>query len=138
MSRKSARDTAMRLLYEYEITGSFNRETIGVMGDELNNNLDSHDLEYIDEVIRLFPGEKESIDAIIDEYAVGWDIARLARIDLSIMRLALLEMAGMKSIPYKVSINEAVELAKRYSGDKSPGFINGVLGGYIKGILTGE
>lgn len=130
MSRKAARETAMKLFYEYEISGDFNSDTIDVMRDTIDNNFNETDKEYIQEIIVGFKEKKEEIDETIRQNIVGWNFDRLSKIDLSIMRVALYEIKYL-NVPYKVAINEAVELAKLYSADKSPSFINGVLGGFV-------
>ena len=121
---------AMRLFYEFEITGEFNDSTIEVMNDTIDQEMKDQDYDYIKEIIGGFLQNKEEIDAIINKNLVDWNFERLSKIDLSIMRIALYEIKYLH-VPYKVAINEAVELAKLYSGDKSPSFINGVLGGYV-------
>lgn len=130
MSRKTARELAMRLFYEYEMTGEFNFITIEAMQDTLSEEIHEPDHGYIKELIDGFLHKKEEIDSIINQNLVDWNFDRLSKIDLSIMRIALYELKYL-NVPYKVAINEAVELAKQYSGDKSPSFINGVLGGYV-------
>lgn len=69
----------------------------------------------------------EEIDKMIEERSKGWTISRLAKADLTVMRLATFEILYDKEVPNGVAINEAVELAKKYGGDKSSGFVNGVL-----------
>jgi len=69
----------------------------------------------------------ESIDAILSEASSGWKLNRMGKVDLTILRLAVYEMRFDEDIPVKVAINEAVELSKKFGGDESPGFINGVL-----------
>ena len=69
----------------------------------------------------------EEIDQILTEAASGWKLNRMGKVDLTILRLAVYEMRFDEDIPVKVAINEAVELAKIFGGDESPGFINGVL-----------
>lgn len=130
MSRKIARELAMRLFYEYEMTGEFNFTTIETMHDTLSEDIHEPEYSYVKKLTDGFLQKKEEIDAIINENLVDWNFDRLSKIDLSIMRIALYELKYLK-VPYKVAINEAVELAKQYSGDKSPSFINGVLGGYV-------
>jgi len=120
----------MKLFYEYEITGSFQDDTMRVMEDEFKKSTAETDLTYINQITGGFSDKKEEIDAIIEKNIVGWNFDRLSKLDLSILRIALYEMIYMDT-PYKVAINEAVELAKVYSGDKAPSFINGVLGGYV-------
>ena len=75
-------------------------------------------------VLALLP----ELDARINEVSEGWKTSRMSRVDLSIIRLALYEMAYDEEIPLKVAINEAVELAKKYGGDDSPAFVNAILG----------
>ena len=70
----------------------------------------------------------DEIDQIINENTTGWKTSRMNKVDLSILRLALYEMKWDEDVPVKVAINEAVELAKRFSGEEGPAFINGVLG----------
>jgi len=70
----------------------------------------------------------ENIDKIISDYASNWTTDRMAKVDLTILRLSTYEMLFNKDIPSGVSVNEAVELAKKYSSDEAPAFINGILG----------
>ena len=74
----------------------------------------------------------EEIDKIINEHSVGWKVERLPKVSLAIMRLALCEILYVPSIPNGVSINEAVELAKKFSSQEDASFINGVLGKYVR------
>ena len=76
--------------------------------------------------------EQGKIDDYIRKYAKGWSLERMARVDLAIIRLALYELLFMDDIPISVSINEAVELAKKYGNEKSSSFINGILGNFIR------
>lgn len=75
--------------------------------------------------------EVNDLDKIIQQTASEWPINQINKIDLAILRLAIFELTSERDIPYKVVVDEAVELAKRYGGDSSPGFINGVLGKVI-------
>ena len=74
----------------------------------------------------------EEADALINQYAKGWQTRRMARVDLSLIRLALYEIRHDDTVPDKVAINEAVELAKQYGGDDSPSFVNGILGKIVR------
>jgi len=80
-------------------------------------------LERFSQIVDKF----EELDAIISEVSVGWKIDRMSKIDLTILRLAVFEIKMDEEIPNKVAINEAVEIAKKYGGDSSPSFINGIL-----------
>ncbi|MEA4853595.1 MAG: transcription antitermination factor NusB [Christensenella sp.] len=132
MSRRSAREAAMKLLYQYSITGTLNKDALAEAPDVLEtDSLDDENMRYIDSVVELFPQKQQEIDSIISENSHSWKIDRIAKVDLAILRLALFEIIYL-GIPDRVTINEAVELAKKYSADKSYKYVNGLLGGYLK------
>ena len=83
--------------------------------------------EYVIKICSEFKNNKEQIDKLISEFAFGWDIERIFKIDKDILRIAIIEIAFLKDAPYKVVVDEALELAKKYSTDDSPSFINGIL-----------
>ena len=89
---------------------------------------DAIDREYMTLICNNLKANKEQIDELINKYAKNWSVNRMAKVDLSILRLAICELIFIEEIPNKVSINEAIELAKLYCDDKSPKFINGILG----------
>ena len=88
--------------------------------------------EYILNICSKFKDNKDDVDKMISEFAFGWDIDRLFKIDRDILRIAIVELCYLKDAPHKVVIDEALELAKKYSTDDSPSFINGVLAGVVK------
>lgn len=96
------------------------------------------DIAYSNEILAGIQAHFESIGTLIDELAIGWSIDRMPRVDLSILRVAIYEMLYRGDIPESVSINEAVELAKRFGGERSPAYINGMLGTLSKRIAKGE
>ena len=83
--------------------------------------------DYIMKICFEYQNNKQEIDKMISEFAFGWDIERLFKIDKDILRIAITELAFIKDAPHKVVIDEALELAKKYSTDDSPSFINGIL-----------
>ena len=83
--------------------------------------------EYILNICSKFKDNKDDVDKMISEFAFGWDIDRLFKIDRDILRIAIVELCYLKDAPHKVVIDEALELAKKYSTDDSPSFINGIL-----------
>lgn len=83
--------------------------------------------KYIMEICTSYKNHSEEIDKIISEFAFGWDIERLFKIDKDILRISITELLYIKETPHKVVIDEALELAKKYSTDDSPSFINGIL-----------
>ncbi|RDY28730.1 transcription antitermination factor NusB [Romboutsia weinsteinii] len=92
---------------------------------------DTIDKEYIDSICVALDENGSKIDELINKYAKNWSVNRMPKVDLSILRLAICEILYAQNIPTKVSINEAVEMAKVYCDDKSPKFINGILGSVV-------
>lgn len=89
------------------------------------------DREYVNLIVNHIKENKDEIDSLINKYAKNWTVDRMAKVDLAILRLATCEILYALNIPTKVSINEAIELAKLYCDDKSPKFINGILGSIV-------
>lgn len=129
MSRRQARQDAVCLAYEIDIQGDDPSSILNRFFD--THVLKESDAGYISEVIDAVFCHKDEIDKYI-EISSGRHVSYLAKVDLAILRVAIAEMLYMDSIPYKVSIDEAVELAKRYGDRLSPAFINGVLAGSLK------
>ena len=130
MSRKKARDNAFKCVYELEFGRDEKLEKI------LNNCYEENDnkpdeKEYIKAVLKGVKENLEEIDGIILSKLKNWSLDRIAKIDLAILRLAVYEIKYME-LPYKVGINEAVELAKKYGDDSAKQFINGVLASIVK------
>ncbi len=84
--------------------------------------------EYITKISNAYRNHKDEIDEQIKKFALGWDINRLVKMDKDILRIAIAELIYVKDAPLKVIIDEAVELAKKYSTDDSSSFVNGILG----------
>ena len=83
---------------------------------------------YMRKKVKDIAAHEEEIDAMINEHTTGWKTGRMNKVDISVLRLAVYEMKWDDEVPVKVAINEAVELAKNFSGDEGPAFVNGVLG----------
>ena len=97
---------------------------------------DAIDREYMTLICNNLKANKEKIDELINKYAKNWSVNRMAKVDLSILRLAICELVFVEEIPSKVSINEAIEMAKLYCDDKAPKFINGILGSVVNEFET--
>ena len=128
MSRTAARETVARLLYQWELAGGTWQDALEYTLEE--PKLEPRDMEYIEKMMEQIPAQCEALDEVIAEVSQRWRIERMGKMDLSILRLAVYEMRNCDDIPVSVSINEAVELAKRYCGDETPTFINGMLSSY--------
>ncbi len=129
-SRHTGRKLAMQLLYQAE---SQNVEDItDIINDYLvMGNYQEETKSWAQKLARGVWESKKENDSIIKQYLKGWDINRINRIDLSLLRLAFFEMIELKT-PQTIVINESLELAKKYSTDDSSKFINGILGTYVK------
>ena len=132
MSRRAAREAAMRLLYEYSIKNELSKDSMYDMSDIFQvNKLTEENLSYVENVVNEFLQHKEDIDSYIEKHSISWSLDRISKVDLSIVRLALFEIF-YSEVPNNIVCNEAIEIAKTYSSEKSASYINGVLGGVIK------
>ncbi|MBC2580329.1 transcription antitermination factor NusB [Clostridium sp. DJ247] len=153
MNRRKSRELAMKLLFQMTINKEeikdviFNlKENIEVENQKLqetevtlnsendpeNISLNDIDMEYVLRVLNGIEKNKTIIDEEIEKYLLNWKINRISKIDITILRICTYEFLYEEDIPKNVSINEAIELAKKYSADKSAAFINGVLGNMLK------
>ncbi len=124
MSRRTARKQAFLNLYQSDV----NESPLGPTMERWREY--RGDLE--DYAVRLARGveeERGQLDAVLSEVSVGWPVHRMSAVDRTILRLALYEMLFVDDVPPDVAINEAVELARGYSGDEAPAFVGGVLRG---------
>jgi len=96
---------------------------------------DEKQMEYIRRLTRLMIENRSEIDGFIERYAKGWKTERISKTALSVMRCAICEILYMDDIPNKTAINEAVELCKGYDEPDTVAFVNGVLGGFIRGEI---
>lgn len=137
MNRSAIRENAFKLLYSSEIQKNFEEEQIDIFLED-NNITKKEEIEYIK---NSFWGIKENIEQIekliSNNLTQKWTIDRISRIDIAILKLAIYEIVYSK-LPYKVVINEAVELAKKYGDDSSKSFINGILASIVKELNISE
>lgn len=132
MNRRKSREIAMKLLFEMSINKENYIEILENFKENTDVELADVDMEYITNTLKGIEENSSAVDAKIEEHLVNWKLYRLSKIDLAILRICTYEMLFEEDIPEKVSINEGIELAKKYSEDKSANFINGVLGNMIK------
>ncbi len=128
MTRRESRELAFVLLFEKSFSDTSLEEILENAGEAREIVHDPFAFSLTEGVL----AHAEEIDAHITEFSHKWSKDRLSRVALAILRLAIYEMLWESSIPVSVSINEAVELAKRYGGDADASFINGVLGGIAR------
>lgn len=125
--RKTARENAFKLIFEKLI----NDESDELGYSALTEVLDENDKNFLDALVGGVEKEKDFLKSVVSRFLRGFNIDRIYKIDLAILYVACYEILFMPDVPEKVSVNESVELAKTYSTDKSPSFINGVLAGVI-------
>ena len=126
MTRREARDAVFTLLYEYEFQRELRPDDVFAVSVE-NRDINAEEDAYISTVYYGVCEQREALDAKIAEHSGRWKPERMSRISRTILRLAAYELLYMPDIPHNVVINEAVELSKRYEGDRAPGFVNGIL-----------
>lgn len=130
MKRRELREHIFQLLFRVEFNGQEEMpEQISLFVDDMKeeNEVKEADEAYISGKYAKIVEKLPEIDAKLDEVSKGWKTSRMGKVDLTILRLAVYEMMYDEDIPEKVAINEAVELSKKFGGDESPAFINGVL-----------
>ena len=132
MNRTSMRELAFKLQYSLEIQKNEQKQEQIETFIESNEITDKKAINYIEDAILGIEKNQEEIkNAIKENLKSDWKIERISKIDLSILEIAIYEIK-YKELPFKVVINEAVELAKKYGEDTSPKFINGILASIIK------
>ena len=127
MDRSLAREIAMKMLYAASLGGEESMSEVLEQSEQADTLSDS-DKTFLENLTYGVRARQQELDEIVAQYAQGWALNRLAKVDLTILRMAVYEMLYMPEIPVGATVNEAVELAKRFGEEKSPGFINGILG----------
>lgn len=134
MNRKRSREIAMELLFGMTLSKNTLEETIETFIEDYEMNLKTIDLEYIKGILAKVEENITEIDKKIEEVVTNWKLDRVSKVNISILRLAIAEMLYMEDVPEKVAINEAIELTKKYSDEKSVSFVNGVLDKAFKSL----
>lgn len=131
MNRTKAREKAFQLLFQKEIQKTLQKEDIDIFLS--NNNIEDEEaIKYIKDIALGTEKNQDNISRLIEKNLKNeWKIDRVSKVDLSILKLAIYEMI-YKKLPYKVVIDEAVELAKKYGEDTSSSFVNGILASILK------
>lgn len=134
MNRKKSRELAMELLFGMTLSKNTLEETIECFVEDYEMKIGTIDIEYIKNILELVEKNKEILDEKITVALVNWKLDRISKVNLTILRLAVAEMLYLEDVPAKVAINEALELTKTYSDEKSVSFVNGVLDNAFKSI----
>jgi N utilization substance protein B len=144
MTRTTAREIAMHLIYEMEYHDDLPEELIQKVfsdnyfprlaeeADIYEEKPNAKQMEYIEYCVKGVYVKKPEIDAVIEKYAVGWKIGRISKVSLAVLRLSIFEILYVEDAPTGAVINEAVEIARRYEEEDKVSFINGILGSFVR------
>lgn len=125
--RREARELALQMLYALDSNTSVGlRETLQTFRDE-QAEVTGRVREFAEDLVQGIQAQREVIDEAIKARSKNWSLSRMPRVDLNVMRLATYELMFRSDIPKKVSINEAIEIVRRYGDKESPAFVNGIL-----------
>lgn len=127
MRRSKVREHIFKMLFSIGFDAADADEQIELYLEQVEE-ASEEERGYMRKKVKDIAAHEEEIDAMINEHTTGWKTGRMNKVDLSVLRLAVYEMKWDDEVPVKVAINEAVELAKKFSGDEGPAFVNGVLG----------
>ena len=137
MSRKAAREVAVHIVYDFGFDNEIGTESLNYfLSDDFAKSI-SADTEiyshaYILGIVNGVSDKREEIDELIKKYSVGWNLNRISRIAMAIMRVAVYESKYVEDVSEKIAINEAVEIAKKYDSAETVSFINGILGSIVR------
>ena len=149
MTRANARELAVHLIYGRDFTGEEPEQVVSVrLAKEYYTKLSQENeiyaerpnraqIAYLDKVVSGVANRSEDLNAEIQKYAIGWDISRISRLTRAIMQLAIYEILYVEDVPTGVAVSEAVRLAKKYDGDDTGSFVNGILGSFARSLAAG-
>ncbi len=134
MTRRELREHVFLMLFRRDFYDSLDelKDQAQLYLDEAETPIDDSEKEYLKNKVNAIYELVTSLDEKINEVAKGWKTKRMSKVDLTIIRLALYEMQYDEDVPEKVAINEGVELAKKFGGDDSPSFVNGILARLVR------
>ena len=148
MTRANARELAVHLIYGRIFTGEEPEQVVSLRLDkeyyeqlaqenEVYSDRPSRaQLRYIDTVVSGVANREEELNAEIRKYAIGWDVSRISNLTRCVMQLAIFEILYMEDVPTGVAVSEAVRLAKKYDGDDTGSFVNGILGAFARNLVA--
>jgi N utilization substance protein B len=150
MTRANARELAVHLIYGRDFTGEEPEQVVAVrLANEYYAKLSQENevyserptgkqIAYLDKVVSGVANRADDLNAEIQKYAIGWDISRISRLTRAIMQLAIYEIQYVEDVPTGVAVSEAVRLAKKYDGDDTGAFVNGILGSFARSLAAEE
>lgn len=146
MTRANARELAVHLIYGREFTGEDPDQAVRTrLEKEYYDNLAQENdiyaehpsrpqVRYLDTVVTGVANRADELNEIISKFSIGWDVSRISRLTRCVMQLAIFETLYVDDVPMGVAISEAVRLAKKYDGDDTGSFVNGILGSFGRSL----
>ena len=146
MTRANARELAVHLIYGREFTQEepdqvvstrLNKEYYAQLSQEnevYTERPSRAQVAYIDKVVSGVANRQEELNAQIQRFSIGWDVSRISRLARAVMQLAIFEILYVEDVPTGVAVSEAVRLAKKYDGDDTGSFVNGILGSFARSL----
>ena len=150
MTRANARELAVHLIYSQSFTGDEPEKVVAArLEREYYANLSAENevyeerpsraqTAYIDNVVSGVANRQEELNETIQKFSIGWDVSRISRLARAIMQLAIFESLYVEDVPVGVAISEAVRLAKKYDGNDTGSFVNGILGSFARSLNPAE
>ena len=146
MTRANARELAVHLIYSRNFTGEEPEAVVAARlekdyykklseENEVYSERPSRaQMGYLDKVVSGVANREDELNATIQQFSIGWDITRISRLTRSVMQLAIFEILHVEDVPTGVAISEAVRIAKKYDGDDTGAFVNGILGAFARSL----
>ena len=150
MTRANARELAVHLIYGRDFTGEEPEQVVSIrLAKEYYAKLSEEkevyaerpsraQMAYLDNVVSGVANRTDDLNAEIQKYSIGWDVSRISRLTRAIMQLAIFEILYVEDVPTGVAVSEAVRLAKKYDGDDTGSFVNGILGSFARSLNAGD
>ena len=148
MTRGSARELAVHLIYGRAFTGEEPEKVVSVRldreyyeklsaeNDVYSDRPSKGQVRYIDTVVAGVANREEELNEQISRFSIGWDITRISKLARCILQLAIFEILYVEDVPTGVAVSEAVRIAKKYDGDDTGAFVNGILGSFARSLTA--
>ena len=131
-NRRKARECALQVLYQMDLSGASSDDALRTFWANFEHSTDVADFAAM--LVQGVTAHRDEIDHLIQESSRNWKLDRMARVDRNILRLAVFELMHLPEVPKKVTLNEAIEIGKRYGSEDSSAFINGILDHICAGL----
>ena len=150
MTRGNARELAVHLIYSREFTGEEPEQVVsarlekayydrlGAENEIYAERPSKAQIRYLDTVVTGVANREEELNAQISKFSIGWQVSRISRLTRCILQLAIFEILYVEDVPTGVAVAEAVRLAKKYDGDDTGSFVNGILGSFVRSLPASE